>query len=57
MIDMKTYKTMYDSKSEGLKRDMLDERAMDNDDPPEEPFLLLLPTTIKGFGLHNKKWS
>ncbi|KAF2113908.1 P-loop containing nucleoside triphosphate hydrolase protein [Lophiotrema nucula] len=30
---------------------------MRSEDPPAEPFVLLLPATIKGFGFHNKKWS
>ena len=28
---------------------------MDNNEPPEDPFLLL-PSKIRGFGFHDKKW-
>jgi hypothetical protein len=35
----------------------LDEAVMNSNEIPKEPFVLLLPATIKGFGFHNKKWS
>jgi hypothetical protein len=57
MVDTKTYKMMHGSTGDTSKRDELEEREMDGENPPEEPFILLLPATIKGFGLHNKKWS
>jgi hypothetical protein len=25
-------------------------------EPPAEPFLVLLPPTIRGYGFHDKKW-
>lgn len=36
-------------------RDIID--VVDHDDPPDETFILLLPPEIKGFGLHDKRWS
>jgi hypothetical protein len=59
MVDDITYKLMHgdddDEASEG--REELDEDSMRCDDLPEEPFVLLLPATIRGYGFHNKKWS
>jgi hypothetical protein len=29
---------------------------VEDEEPPEDHFLLLLPATIRGFGFHDKKW-
>ncbi|KAJ0420809.1 P-loop containing nucleoside triphosphate hydrolase protein [Aspergillus carlsbadensis] len=34
----------------------LDSQAMESENPPADPFLLLLPHEIKGFGFNDKKW-
>lgn len=39
---------------EGNDEDIID---VDKDGPPDESFLLLLPLDLKGFGLHDKRWS
>lgn len=35
----------------------LDQDTLKSDQPPADPFVLLLPATIRGYGLHDKKWS
>ena len=40
---------------DSLQRDDLGERLMDLDNPPEDPFVLLLPANIRGYGFHDKK--
>jgi hypothetical protein len=59
MVDMETYKLMHSDGDEDEKtwRYELDEAVMNSNEIPKEPFVLLLPATIKGFGFHNKKWS
>ncbi|KAF2996824.1 hypothetical protein E8E13_002643 [Curvularia kusanoi] len=73
MTDMNTYKLLHppksqlesgadsDAESELSRPVRLDEESMLNDDLPDHslyPHLsVLLPSTIKGFGFHNKKWS
>lgn len=57
MVDMNTYKVMHDSTPSLPGREELEDIAMHNETPPEDPFSLILPATIKGFGFHNKKWS
>ncbi|OCL15053.1 P-loop containing nucleoside triphosphate hydrolase protein [Glonium stellatum] len=54
MIDTATYRTIHSDDS--LQRDDLGQDAMDLDDPPEGPFILLLPGKIRGYGFHDKKW-
>jgi hypothetical protein len=55
MIDLPTYGRMHsnaaiphNSESEGIE--LLDE-------PPIDPFLFLLPASVRGYGFHDKKWS
>ena len=55
MVDIATYRTMHPDDS--LQRDDLGEHLMNLDDPPEGPFVLLLPANISGYGFHDKKWS
>lgn len=55
MIDMRTYQEMHQNEPEpnphvGEARPMTAEK-------PDKTFLLLLPPTVLGFGLHDKKWS
>jgi hypothetical protein len=59
MVDDTTYKLMHgDGDDEPDEdREELDEDSMRADDLPAEPFVLLLPATIRGYGFHNKKWS
>jgi hypothetical protein len=59
MVDDTTYKLMHGDAGEELDEDReeLDENSMYADDLPTEPFVLLLPATIRGYGFHNKKWS
>ena len=55
MVDIATYRTMHSDDS--LQRDDLGGHLMDLGDPPEDPFVLLLPANIRGYGFHDKKWS
>lgn len=55
MIDLRTYQQMHADaiKPHGDEGEGIEEQV----DPPEYPFLVLLPATILGYGFHNKKWS
>jgi hypothetical protein len=61
MIDFNTYRQMHPSKSQQpLASDAeMREQGVDmgSDDLPSEPFCILLPPTILGYGFHDKKWS
>jgi hypothetical protein len=59
MIDDTTYKLMHEDADDETAdaREELDEDSTRADNPPAEPFVLLLPATIRGYGFHNKKWS
>lgn len=58
MIDMEAYHTLHpDDNKQPRGEDDLDSVATLSDEPPAEPFSLLLPPKIKGYGLHNKKWG
>ena len=54
MIDTSTFNELHPSQS--LQQDELGSEAMERDKPPDETFLLLLPYSIHGFGLDDKKW-
>ncbi|OQE29204.1 hypothetical protein PENFLA_c004G10182 [Penicillium flavigenum] len=62
IIDMKTYKRLHpDPDSNGylnnnLRRKTLDERVMAREQPPQEPFSMLMPPRVTGFNLRRKKW-
>ena len=58
MIDNATYKAMHQESSNiSPESDDLGREAFNSDRPPPEPFLLLLPAKIRGYGLKDKKWS
>ncbi|KAM7187458.1 P-loop containing nucleoside triphosphate hydrolase protein [Rhypophila sp. PSN 637] len=63
MIDMATYLELHQKESmvvEGqssLHHDSISDKLIDGENPPGEGFLLLLPSKILGFGLHDKKWK
>jgi hypothetical protein len=59
MVDTTIYRLMHGDENEEPTTDRmdLDEEAMGADSVPAEPFVLLLPATIRGYGFHNKKWS
>jgi hypothetical protein len=57
MIDMATYKVMHDDEEPSAPRDEPPAEDMLTETLPAEPFALLLPATIRGYGFHNKKWS
>jgi hypothetical protein len=59
MVDDMTYRLMHGDGDEepDEDRDELDEDSIHADHLPAEPFVLLLPATIRGYGFHNKKWS
>ena len=56
MVDTTTFKVMHEA-DEAPVQDDLGEELMESDEAPAEPFLLLLPSNIRGYGFHNKKWS
>jgi hypothetical protein len=58
MIDMNMYRQMHSAEAESSQqRDDLGPEVFEREDPPSETFLLLLQTTIQGFGFQDKKWS
>jgi hypothetical protein len=57
MIDMEAYKVMHGSEDDPGMHNELDDTAMQSRHPPAEPFVLLLPVSIRGYGFHNKKWG
>lgn len=58
MIDMNMYREMHPDEAESLsQRDDLGQESFDKEEAPSETFLLLLQTTIQGFGFQDKKWS
>ena len=58
MIDPATYKKLHpQSMSEKPLRDDLGPERTSAEEPPADPFLLLLPRTINGFNMQNKKWE
>ncbi|KAF2456390.1 P-loop containing nucleoside triphosphate hydrolase protein [Lineolata rhizophorae] len=56
MVDISMHRQLSDDSDIPEPRDDLGQHAMDNDTPPEDPFVLLLPAYVKGFGFHDKKW-
>ncbi|KAK2788361.1 hypothetical protein FQN52_006685 [Onygenales sp. PD_12] len=56
MIDMNTHMQMHGKSKDTIERDDLGQEAMDKAEPPEDPFVLLLPAEILGFGFNDKKW-
>ncbi|KAL5000598.1 P-loop containing nucleoside triphosphate hydrolase protein [Aspergillus recurvatus] len=56
MVDVKTYRAMHSESGTVSSGQELDPDAMESKDPPSDPFLLLLPHEIKGFGFNDKKW-
>ncbi|KAJ5479182.1 hypothetical protein N7530_004691 [Penicillium desertorum] len=60
IIDMKTYKRLHPDSNgylnNGPGRKTLDERLMARDQPPQEPFSMLMPPRVTGFNLRRKKW-
>ncbi|KAL2170510.1 hypothetical protein VTG60DRAFT_4796 [Thermothelomyces hinnuleus] len=59
MIDMATYKELHAKEQQygaAESRDDLGKEAIESDTPPQDPFVLLLPPKILGYGLHDKKW-
>ncbi|KAL2148121.1 hypothetical protein VTH82DRAFT_2016 [Thermothelomyces myriococcoides] len=60
MIDMATFKELHPEEQEDAtakNREALGKEAMESDTPPQDPFVLLLPPKILGYGLHDEKWS
>ncbi|KGO74798.1 ATPase, AAA-type, core [Penicillium italicum] len=60
IIDMKTYNRLHPSSTEylndGPRRKTLDDRLMAREQPPQEPFSMLMPPRVTGFNLRRKKW-
>ncbi|KAK0512987.1 hypothetical protein JMJ35_005004 [Cladonia borealis] len=56
MIDPITYKKLHKIKTKPL-RDDLGPKLVAAEEPPSDSFLLLLPATINGFNMRNKKWE
>ncbi|KAM0802505.1 hypothetical protein BDR22DRAFT_103168 [Usnea florida] len=58
MIDPATYKKLHaKAVSANPLQDDLGPERMSAEEPPADPFLLLLPRTINGFNMQNKKWE
>ena len=56
MIDPITYKKLHNKNAAPL-RDDLGPELVSAEKPPSDPFPLLLPATINGFNMRNKKWE
>ncbi|EJT69371.1 hypothetical protein GGTG_12990 [Gaeumannomyces tritici R3-111a-1] len=58
MIDLVTYQDLHSNQQDQLvdRRDDLGKDMVGFSQPPKDPFVLLLPSKILGFGLHDKKW-
>ena len=59
MIDPATYKKLHPHDHDSMYplQDDLGLERMSAEEPPADPFLLLLPRTINGFNMQNKKWE
>lgn len=59
MIDTKTYNMLHPAaaKNYQVPGAELDSASMALDEPPQEPFVFLLPIEIKGYNLRTKKWG
>jgi hypothetical protein len=66
MIDLKTYQELHSDDKSNMytrhargrdsKAEELSSEVFEQDVPPEDNFLFLLPLTIKGYSLRRKKW-
>ncbi len=61
MVDVNTYRQMHPAESDqelATDEEMrLQGVDMSSDDFPSEPFCIMLPSTIRGYGFHDKRWS
>ncbi|KAK4206269.1 Fidgetin-like protein 1 [Rhypophila decipiens] len=60
MVDMATYLSLHHVQGiAGISpdEDSISDELINGENPPGESFLLLLPSKILGFGLHDKKWK
>lgn len=55
-MDTTTYKVLHREDKSAVQGD-LSVVDMQPDEPPADPFVLLLPANIPGFGFHTKVWS
>ncbi|KAK4870872.1 hypothetical protein LT330_000109 [Penicillium expansum] len=60
IIDMKTYNRLHPNPTgyfdDGPRRKTLNDRVMAREQPPQEPFSMLMPPRVTGFNLRRKKW-
>lgn len=59
MVDITTYKRMHPATDIAKSRlkDGIGKQAMENDPPPDDKFVLLLPPFVYGFNMQEKEWS
>ena len=59
MIDYTVYRRLYPGKDifDDDSENRLSEEAMDQPEPPEGDFVLLLPAQVHAFDFATKKWS
>lgn len=59
MVDMTTYKKMHPTSFESQRSlpDDLGPTVMNQSEPPSGEFLMLLPATVFGFNMVEKKWG
>jgi hypothetical protein len=59
MVDYNTYRELHADAAvfASPSRDDLGDEKMDQNEPPDGPFVLLLPATVEGFAIQDKKWS
>jgi len=64
MVDMDAYRLMHgdsedreDGSDDQTARSELGDDILEQDEPPDDSFALMLPATLNGYGFHHKKWS
>ncbi|KAL2799686.1 P-loop containing nucleoside triphosphate hydrolase protein [Aspergillus keveii] len=56
MVDSRIYHHVHSESTPEAGRHYLSKDEHDQEQPPDQPFQILLPATIPGFGFHDKKW-
>ena len=57
MVDMGMYRELHEKESTTSGAEAANDDLINQPTPPDDPFILLLPPKILGFGLHDKKWK
>ncbi|KAH6875244.1 P-loop containing nucleoside triphosphate hydrolase protein [Alternaria rosae] len=57
MVDMDTYRSTHSAGDYTLKEGEFPDDVLESDEIPQGSLALLLPSTIIGYGFHNRKWD